>query len=125
MKEKRKVLVVEDDPANQYMMKEMLERMFCDIEIASCGAEAIQMYKQNREDIDLVILDVVMPKKNGPETFRELKIINPEVKVLLSSGYSLDQTTQKLLSEGVAGFLQKPYTIEQLQDKIVEIVSDN
>jgi CheY-like chemotaxis protein len=63
-----------------------------------------------------VILDMTMPRMDGEETFRELKALDPDVKVILSSGYSEDEVTQKFAGKGLAGFIRKPYTLSLLRE---------
>ena len=104
--------------------KEMLEGLGYNVITASEGKEAIKIFKDRWKDIDLVILDIIMPGMSGRKVFEELKRINPEVKVLLSSGYSIDQKTRDLLKkEGCKGFIQKPFSIERLSKKIKEILT--
>ena len=82
------------------------------------GREALEIYQEHSQEIDLVILDMMMPELSGHEAFRQIKKINPSVKVLLSSGYSQDGQVQDMLNEGVLGFIQKPYAINELLNKI-------
>ena len=78
---------------------------------AKSGHESIEIYKENKEKINLVILDMIMPGIGGGEAFDKLKVINPDVKVLLSSGYSIDGRAQQILDRGCDGFLQKPFSL--------------
>jgi CheY-like chemotaxis protein len=80
------------------------------------------MYEKNKDRINIVILDMVMPDMGGGETYDRLKEINSDVKVLLTSGYSIDGQAQEILDRGCNDFIQKPFNIEQLSQKIKEIL---
>jgi CheY-like chemotaxis protein len=85
---------------------------------ANSGKEAIEIYEKKKEGIDIVILDMIMPNMGGGETFDLLKKINPGIKVLLSSGYSLDGQAAEILKRGCSGFIQKPFQMKALSQKI-------
>jgi two-component system, cell cycle sensor histidine kinase and response regulator CckA len=85
------------------------------------GKEAIEIYKRSQEDIDIVILDMIMPEMSGGELFDRLKAVNPGVKCLLSSGYSITGEATEILDRGCRGFVQKPYNISELSIKLREI----
>ena len=102
--------------------KRMLEKMGYTVLIAKGGREAIESYKQNQDKVDMVILDMIMPDIGGSETYDKLKEINPGVKVLLSSGYSIDGEATKILERGCNGFIQKPFNMADLSKKIREIL---
>ncbi|NOR44086.1 MAG: response regulator [Candidatus Delongbacteria bacterium] len=118
---KLKVLFVDDEDIVCDIGKEMLEMRGHSVSVCKDGKEAIETYKKNWQDIELVILDMVMPKLVGADTFHAMKEINPNVKVLLSSGYSITGEAQNLLDQGAQGFIQKPFTIEELTKSIAEI----
>jgi len=86
--------------------------------VAGSGQDAIAVYMVKKEKIDLVILDMVMPGISGGETFDRLREINPAVRVILSSGYSINGQAQNIMDRGCNGFLQKPFRIEQLSAKV-------
>jgi CheY-like chemotaxis protein len=86
------------------------------------GKETIEVYKKNRDKIAMVILDMIMPGMGGGETYDRLKKINPEIKVLLSSGYSIDGQATEILQRGCNGFIQKPFKIKEWSIKIREIL---
>ncbi|MBN1411171.1 MAG: PAS domain S-box protein [Spirochaetales bacterium] len=117
-----KILIVDDEPEVLAITYAILESAGHEVIQASNGDEATAIYKREWRNIDLIILDMVMPVKGGKETFHELKKINPDVKVLLSSGYSLNEDTQQLLDRGASGFLQKPFRLADLEKKITEIL---
>jgi len=84
---------------------------------------AVDIYREKKDQIDLVILDLVMPGMGGGELFDQLKAINPGVKVLLSSGYSINGQASAIMKKGCRGFIQKPFTIQELSHKIHQIIS--
>ena len=96
----------------------MLEAMGHRVMTAEGGEQALAVYAAEREQIDLVILDMMMPDMNGRDTFKALKDIDPDVSVLLSSGYSLDGQATEILNMGCRGFIQKPFNMQELSDKI-------
>ena len=91
--------------------------------VAGNGKEALEIYKTNKENIDVVILDMIMPNMGGGETFDKIKKIDPDAKVLLSSGYSVDGQAREILEKGCNGFLQKPINIIQLSQKIRDVLA--
>jgi len=90
--------------------------------IARSGKEAIEIYEKTRDQIDLVILDMIMPVMGGGETYDRLKEVDPDIKVLLSSGYSINGEASEILDRGCDGFIQKPFNIKELSQKIREIL---
>jgi CheY-like chemotaxis protein len=91
--------------------------------IARNGYEAVEVYQENRDRISLVILDMIMPHRGGGQAYDKIRRVNPDVKVLLSSGYSIDGQAREILDRGCDGFIQKPFRMEQLADKITEILA--
>jgi CheY-like chemotaxis protein len=87
------------------------------------GKEAIEVYQQNRQKVAMVILDLIMPQMGGGETYDKLKEVDPQVKVLLSSGYSLDGQATEILKRGCDGFIQKPFSMKDLSRKIRQIIT--
>ena len=90
--------------------------------LAANGDQAVEMYKKKNRDIDLVILDMVMPGMGGEETFLKMKAINPCIRALLSTGYSQDGRVSEILNKGVKDFIQKPYDFNQLLAKLRQIL---
>ncbi|GAM08350.1 sporulation initiation phosphotransferase F [Geobacter sp. OR-1] len=93
----------------------MLQELGFEVVTASDGKEALDIFK-SRNDIYVVILDLTMPHLDGEQTFRELRMLTPDVKVIMSSGYSEYEVTQKFAGKGLAGFIQKPYKLSTLRD---------
>ena len=106
------ILVVDDEQVNVELMKELLEKLGYKILTAQSGKKAIELYREHSKDIKLVILDMIMPKMNGRETLVKLMEIDKKVRVLLSSGYSINGEAAKILRYG----LQRLYT-ETIQDR--------
>ena len=87
---------------------------------ATDGRDALEKFQQH-PDIDAVILDLTMPKMDGEQCFRELRRLDPDIKVIMSSGYSEQEVTQKFLGKGLAGFIQKPYKLSTLREMLQKI----
>ena len=117
------ILLIDDEEMIIKVGKELLQELGYDVLSARSGQEAIELYGKNADKIDLVIMDMIMPGMGGGETFDRLKKINPEIKVLLSSGYSINGQASKILERGCSGFIQKPFNLIQLSDKISQIIS--
>jgi CheY-like chemotaxis protein len=100
----------------------MLERLGYEVLIARGGGQAVELFKANESRIDLIILDMIMPDMGGADVYRRLKNINPNIKVLLSSGYSLRGQAQEILNRGCDGFIQKPFSLTELSEKLSEIL---
>lgn len=113
-----KILLVEDEELVRKLVKDQLKTLGYRVVTAKNGLEAVKIYKQKRKEIDLVLLDMIMPKLAGRETFLKLKEINKKVKALLMSGFSQDGKASEILNDGALGFLQKPFDIKQLSEVI-------
>jgi len=116
------ILFVDDEAMILATGEELLKELGYTVLIANGGAEAVGLFTQKMDDIDLVILDLVMPGLPGKETFLRMKSINPQIKVLLSSGYSINGIVDEILREGCDGFIQKPFNVAQLSSKIRSIL---
>ncbi len=116
------VLLVDDEEMIIDVGRGMLGELGYTVMAALSGPEALEVYRQNPGRIDIVIMDMIMPGLGGGETFDRLKRINPNVKVLLSSGYSINGQASKIMERGCDGFIQKPFTLMQLSAKIREIL---
>jgi CheY-like chemotaxis protein len=90
--------------------------------LARNGKEAIEVYSNNKNKIDLVILDMILPEIGGDKAYEIMKDINPDIKVLLSSGYSVEGDAAKILERGCDGFIQKPFNMKQLSKNIREVL---
>ena len=116
------VLLVDDEEIVVGVGKQMLQKLGFSVLIARNGQEAVDVYKNIPDDVDLVLLDMIMPGMEAGDTYDRLKSINPAIKVLLSSGYSLDQKAGAIIDRGCNGFIQKPFNMKILEDKIGEIL---
>jgi PAS domain S-box-containing protein len=116
------VLLVDDEEVVLEVGQELLEAMGYRVLTAKDGKGAIKVYGKNQDNIDIVVLDMVMPKMGGGEAYDRMKEINPNVKVLLSSGYSIDGEASEILERGCDGFIQKPFTMKQLSGTMREIL---
>ena len=108
------VLLVDDEELVRQVATTMLETLGYRVIAACDGAEGVEIFRRLQDEIDLVILDMAMPRLGGRECFLELKKIRPDVRAILSTGYALDEQTQSVLDEGMAGFAQKPYVLDHL-----------
>jgi CheY-like chemotaxis protein len=117
------VLLVDDENTIVDVGKKLLDAMGYTVSTAKSGKEAIEIYEKNKDGIDIVILDMIMPGMGGGETFDLLKKINPGIKVLLSTGYSLDGRAAEILERGCSGFIQKPFSMKTLSQKIRVILN--
>ncbi|MDD2390221.1 MAG: response regulator [Desulfobacterales bacterium] len=116
------ILFVDDEAMIVDVARQLLEKKGYRVLTAGNGRESLDIFKQEKNRIDLVILDMVMPVMGGMDTYICLKTMKPDVKALLSSGYSLDKEAETILDLGCNGFIQKPYTIRDLTGKINEIL---
>ena len=115
---KKTVLIVDDEMMILEVGKKMLEKMSHEVFAANSGKEAIEVLEREKDRIDLVVLDMIMPEMGGKETFERLREIKPDVKILISSGYSQGEHTSQILERGGSGFIQKPFTMMELAQKI-------
>jgi PAS domain S-box-containing protein len=112
------ILLVDDEDAVLEVTARMIERLGYTVITAHSGGEAIQRFKQDCDRISLVVLDMIMPNMGGGEVFDELKRIHPRVKVLLATGYSMQGQAREIMNRGCIGFIQKPFTMEDLSMKL-------
>jgi CheY-like chemotaxis protein len=112
------VLLVDDEETVIGIGSEMLKELGFDVLTAMDGREALEVFNSNQEKICCVILDLTMPHMDGEQAFRELRRINPNVKVIMSSGYNEQEVTQRFAGKGLAGFIQKPYKLSTLKETI-------
>ena len=117
------VLLVDDEPVIRDISTLMLEKLGYSVIAVESGVKALEVYGQSKAHVDLIILDMVMPDMDGAETFDQLKGIDPDVKVLLSSGYSQDSHATEIINKGCAGFLQKPFSLDSLAEKVRRVLS--
>jgi two-component system cell cycle sensor histidine kinase/response regulator CckA len=116
------ILLIDDEKMILDVGRELLEELGYTVLSALSGREALDIFQKNSDEIDLVIMDMIMPGLGGGETFDRLRAINPNIKVLLSSGYSVNGQASKILQRGCDGFIQKPFNLNQLAEKIGKIM---
>jgi len=121
--DKETVLLVDDEEMITDVGSRMLAKLGFDVLIARDGEEAVSVYQDNQGKINLVLLDMVMPRVGGGEAFDRLKQINPDVKVILCSGYSIDGQARVILNRGCSAFIQKPFNLKTLSDSIRTVLN--
>lgn len=116
------ILLVDDEEMVADIGKDLLEKLGYTVLVAAGGTEAIKLFRRHGDQVDLVILDMIMPDMSGGETFSRLRAIKPNAKILLSSGYSLDGRASAIMKQGCNGFIQKPFNLKKISHKIREIL---
>jgi PAS domain S-box-containing protein len=117
------VLLVDDEELVLDVGGKMIERLGYRVIPASGGIEAVDLFREHRAKIDAVVLDMIMPDMSGSDTYQRLKEIAPDIRVLLASGYSLDGTASEILQQGCNGFIQKPFNLHQLSQKLKDVMA--
>jgi PAS domain S-box-containing protein len=117
------ILIVDDEAINIEVIGAMAKKLGYQVVTADSGQEAAKQYRLNSTAIDLVILDAIMPGLSGSDTFEILKAINPRIKVILASGYSLNELTSRMMERGVRAFIQKPFRIEDIAATIKTVLT--
>ncbi len=118
------ILLVDDQDTIWDFMIEVLQTLGYTVILAENGLDAVEIYKENPKKIDLVILDMIMPKLGGHSTFYQIKAIDPKAKILLSSGYVSEQEVDDLLQQGAKGFVPKPHRINVIAEEIRRILDE-
>jgi len=116
------ILLVDDEKLVLEVGKVLLEALGYRVYAAGSGQEAIAVYMEEKDKIDQVVLDMVMTGMSGGETFDRLREIDPHVRVLLSSGYSINGEAKTIMDRGCNGFIQKPFHLEKLSGKVREML---
>jgi PAS domain S-box-containing protein len=123
IKGSEKILLIDDEEMIIEIGGEILQALGYTVLAARSGHEAIELFREHKDEIDIVILDMIMPGISGAETYDRIKALDNKVKVILSSGYSLHGDAAQILKHGCNGFIQKPFDIMTLSKKIREIIS--
>jgi CheY-like chemotaxis protein len=118
------ILLVDDEKIIIEVGQAMLEELGYRALTAGSGQEALDLYKKQREEIGLVILDMIMPGMGGRETYDRLKEVDGDVKVILSSGYSINGQAREILDRGCSGFIQKPFALEKLSRNVGKVLDE-
>jgi CheY-like chemotaxis protein len=116
------ILLVDDESMVLDVGRDILKSLGYTVIAAHGGEEALALYKQNRDRIHLVVLDMIMPGMDGGKTYTHLKKLNPEIKVLLCSGYSINEEVTAIMEKGCNGFIQKPFNLKEIAIKIREVL---
>lgn len=116
------ILLVDDEPMVIDVCKPMLETLGYQVFVSKNGQEAIGIVAQHRSAIDLVILDLIMPGMDGGQTFDQIRNLQPDIPVILSSGYSLNGQASNIINRGCDGFIQKPFSLPKLSQKVRQII---
>ena len=118
------ILLVDDEDIIIDVNRDILQVLGYTVSVARSGQEAINIFKEKKDQIDLVIQDMVMPGMNGVDTFYALRKIKPDIKVILSSGYMMNQQIESVMKQGCRAFLQKPFRMEDLSRKVREVLDN-
>ena len=118
------VLIADDEETVCGVGRLMLERMGFDVLTALDGREAVEVFREHADEIVCVLLDLTMPHLDGEQAFREIRRIRSDTRVVLCSGYNMQDATQHFAGKGLAGFLQKPYNLAALRAKLRETLTD-
>ena len=116
------ILVVDDEEVIRQILSRMLEEMGYTVFVAANGQEALDLYSRMKDEIDLVLLDMIMPGMPGKTVFDRIRAINPQAKVLLSSGFAETEEAVQAQREGALGFLEKPYMMDELSKAVWKAV---
>lgn len=114
----RTVLVVDDEELVRNVSKMMLERLGYRVLTAADGAEGVHVFTEHKDEISVVLLDMTMPRMGGLEAFQALRQVRPDIQVILASGYNEQDAADRFVGQGLAGFLQKPFQLPTLRDKL-------
>ena len=117
------ILVVDDEEYILNADKAMLNELGYEVLLANGGKEALRVFDENKERINLLILDLIMPDLSGEIVYDRIKSLRPDIRVILSSGYSIEGQAESILKRGCDGFIQKPYNLNQLAQKIKQILA--
>jgi len=115
---KRCVLIVDDEDSVRSVSKRMLQLNGFEVLVARDGKEGIEVSSQNGDRIDIVLLDMTMPRMGGEEVLKQIRIARPEMRVVLMSGYTRREAGALLGDGSITGFLQKPFTFAQLKEQL-------
>ncbi len=118
------VLIADDEETVCIVGKQMLERLGFSVLTAPDGREALKVFREHADEFVCVLLDLTMPHMDGEEAFRAMRRLHPGVTVILCSGYNEQDATQRFAGKGLAGFIQKPYNMVVLREKLTEVLRD-
>ena len=116
------ILVIDDEKIIGETTTLLLNHLGYKTILTNNGLSGLNIFSEKKNEIELIILDMIMPDVSGGETFDKLREINPNIKVILSSGYSIEDGATEIINRGCNGFIQKPYRMGELSTKIKEIL---
>ena len=115
------VMLVDDEDTIRGLGREMLEELGFEVLTAADGRDALEMFRERHAEIRFVLMDLTMPHMDGEEAYREFRRIDPQVRVVICSGYNQQEVSQKFVGKGLAGFLKKPYQLSELKEAIAQL----
>ena len=121
---KETVLLVDDEDIIIDVGLNMLQLLGYKVLTARSGRDSIEIYKKNKDKVDIIILDMIMPDMDGQATYNRLKEIKPDVKVILASGHSINGQAAEMLKKGCNGFIPKPFTVKCLSEKMRDVLDE-
>ena len=121
--QEKTILLIDDEEMVINISEMMLKRLGYRVLKAHSGYEGLQQFEENKSEIDLIISDLEMPKMNGKEVMDKIREINPQIKVMLSSGALTDADEKNVINKGFNGFIKKPYNLNTLYKKMAEIIN--
>ena len=120
----RRILVVDDEPAARVLAKRVFSEAGYEVATVQSGFECLQLFRKQPHGFGLILLDLSMPFMDGEETFRRLRDINPNVAVLLSTGFMAQERVDRMLAAGMAGFLRKPHRPDELLARVQAVLDE-
>jgi len=121
--QEKTILLIDDEDMVIKISEMMLKRLGYRVLKAHSGYEGLQLFEENKSKIDLIISDLEMPKMNGKEVMDKLREIDPQIKVILSSGALTNADEKNVVNKGFNGFIKKPYNMNTLCEKMTEIIN--
>ena len=118
------ILLVEDEESLIALGARMLEHLGFTVLTAADGLQAVELYRERGKEIDLVLMDLTMPHMDGAEAFGELRRLNPDVRVVLASGYTHEEVASRFAGKDLSGVLQKPYTLARLRELLAGLLPE-
>ena len=116
------MLLVDDEALIRKSARRIFERIGYNVFVAEDGQRAVQLLRKHKDEIDLIVLDMIMPIMDGPATFAEARKIRPDIPVILCSGYSKDDAATELLKHEKVGFVQKPFSVGEISSRMSNIL---
>lgn len=119
------ILLIDDEQIVRMITAELLEYLGYKVHLSADGKEALEFYRDNFQDVELIILDMVMPEMRGTIVFQKIIEINPKAKVIFLSGFSHDHEVEEILELGALGYLRKPVSMDELGEKIQKALNSS